>query len=178
MAAVGEGGAAPAHSLRVQAKERSKVSSFSCSRCHQILAGHEECPIFKVAALQGEVDARDEHVDRLQQDLEKKDAEIRALRSVLRRREAAIDLLQWEATYAREELETRLELVRVACLGPVAVVMDAALEASRTRPPRIPLFGSPAIPMPDKLGRCGRSRSRSAAPPSPAYSPSPRSAAP
>jgi hypothetical protein len=136
--------------------------------------------------LQGEVDARDEHVDRLQQDLEKKDAEIRALRSVLRRREAAIDLLQWEATYAREELETRLELVRVACLGPVAVVMDAALEASRTRPPRTPLFGSPphgagAIPMPDKPGRarCSRSRSRKgAAPPSPAYSPSARAAAP
>jgi hypothetical protein len=126
----------------------------------------EESQIFKVAALQ--------------QEAEKKDAEILALKAVLRRRKAEIDMLQWEATIymsAREELETRLELVRVACLGPVAVVMDAALEASRTRPPRIPLFGSPAIPMPDKLGRCGRSRSRSAAPPSPAYSPSPRSAA-
>ena len=187
MVAAGEGGAAPAHSLRVQDKGRSKVSSFSCSQCHHILAGYEECPVFKVAALQDEVDARGEHVDRLQSDIEEKDAEIRALRSVLRGREAAVDLLQWEATYAREELETRLELVRVACLGPVAAVMDAALEASRTRLPRMPLFGSQAhgaggaIPMPDRpeRARCNRSRSRSgAAPPSPEYSPLVRAAAP
>ena len=96
---------------------------FSCGWVggHQMLAGHEaSCPILNVAALQGEVKARDDIIGKLQKDVATKDTEILALKAALRWKDADIHLLERAVAGARANLHARLELVRIACVEPIA----------------------------------------------------------